>query len=352
LRIAKCKLQIAGAGRKAARVCNLQFAVSNLKSPLAFAALLAIVSYVATASSRSSDAVLFTIEQARNRSGRVGFPHDQKDHRKIVCADCHLSAREKPVNTDQPMARDFPHSACIRCHNFAAEFFKTAIGQGSRFCGICHEPRRISRSDKALRAGVFPPPEISDFEDAFSHKAHLKALPADFRIVPINNPPYGSQFRSSESPRCTDCHQQNKSENHHAKDMKTEKGHASCFVCHGGNPVEPRRVSAEAFPYANDCNVCHELDGAMRARSLFGSISGFRHGDHEIDIRPKKRGDFPISTAPDRLCRECHKPVDQIEELKAIKLPEASYCGSCHIDKKPGLPGKLSEDILKRLSRD
>jgi hypothetical protein len=82
---------------------------------------------------------------------------------------------------------------------------------------------------------------------------------------------------------------------------------------------------------------------------LFGSIKGFRHDDHDIDIRPKKRSDFPIPTAPDRLCSECHKPADQVEKLIDIRLPEAGYCDKCHINNKPGLPGKLSEDILNKL---
>ena len=134
--------------------------------------------------------------------------------------------------------------------------------------------------------------------------------------------------------------------------MKTEESHPTCFVCHGGAPPEPRRVSAETFPYANDCKVCHELrmsDMGRRPRTLFGSIKGFRHGDHDIDIRPKKRSDFPLPTAPDRLCSECHKPADQVEKLIDIRLPEAGYCDKCHINNKPGLPGRLSDDILNRL---
>ena len=329
---------------------------------------------VGLAASATSETGVFSAEQTKDRNGRGSFPHDQKEHQKIQCADCHLAAKEKPKNTDQPMAKDFPHAACIRCHNFASEFFKAAFGQPSRFCGVCHEARRVSRTDKALRAGAFPRPQISDFDDAFSHKAHRMALPPDLRIVPVSNPPYGSQFRAGESPRCTDCHEQMKmamqptareiEANREARviqaipiwsrDVRTEKGHATCFVCHGGAPPEPRKVSVEIFPYERDCKVCHELhlSDMPRAQSLFGTVKGFRHDDHDIDIRPKKRSDFPLPTAPDRLCSECHKPIEQVEKLNAIKAPLARYCDTCHISGRPGLPDRLSENAVKKLGGD
>lgn len=327
--------------------------------------LAAIAAWVALTPA-TADTTVFSAAQAKDRTGRGSFPHDQKEHVKVVCADCHLSAKEKPRNTDQPMAKDFPHAACIRCHNFAAEFFKSAFGQPSRFCGVCHEPGRISKADKALRPGIFPRPQISDFEDAFSHKAHRKALPADFRIAPISNPPYGSQFNPGTNPKCNDCHAQIKrpprprsNENRGAmqatvtgsSEFKTEKGHSTCFVCHGGAPPEPRRLSADTFPYANDCKVCHELQtaGASRRRSIFGTIKDFHHDDHDLDIRPKKKSDFPLPTAPDRLCSECHKPIEQVEALRAVRLPEAGYCNTCHISRRPGLPDRLSEEVLNRL---
>jgi hypothetical protein len=345
LKTENCKLKIAGVGRAAAQICNF-------RCLLGLSGLLVLGAYVGLTSSRASETNPFSFEQAKDRTGHGSFPHDQKEHIKVQCADCHLAAKEKPRNTDQPMAKDFPHAVCVKCHNFAAEFFKAAFGQPSRFCGVCHETRRISNADKALRPGVFPRPKISDFADEFSHKAHRKILPADFRIVPISNPPYGSQFKSGESPRCTDCHEQIKKAKPDAKDTKTEAAHATCFVCHGGAPPEPRKVTAESFPYDRDCKVCHELRGAEtgpRAHSLFGSIKDFRHNDHDIDIRPKKRSDFPLSTAPDRLCAECHKPADQVEKLNDVRLPEAGYCDKCHINNKPGLPGKLSDDILNKL---
>jgi hypothetical protein len=345
MQIENCKLKIAGVRKHAARICNLQ-------SLLVAGVLIALAICSGLTSSRANQRSLFSIGQAKDRTGHGSFPHDQKEHIKVLCADCHLSAKETPARSDQPMAKNFPHNACIRCHNFAAEFFKSAFGQPSRFCGVCHEPRRISKGDKALRPGVFPTPQISDFADAFSHKAHRKTLPEDFRVAPIGNPAYGSQFKAGENPRCTDCHQQIKRPRIDSKDMKTESSHGTCFVCHG---APARRVSAETFPYANDCKVCHELNAferEYRARSLFGSIKGFRHDDHDIDIRPKKRSDFPLPPAADRLCSECHKPIEQIEKLNAIKLPEAGDCNTCHIERKPGLPGRLSDDVLNKLRRD
>lgn len=345
MRIENCKSRIAGVAKTAAQIFNFKF-LFNLGGLLAFGAL------VGFASSRADEASLFSAGQARERAGHGAFPHEQKQHIKVQCADCHLASREKTGNTDQPKASDFPHAACIRCHNFAAEFFKSAVGQPSRFCAVCHEPRRISKMDKALRPGVFARPQISDFDDAFSHKAHRKILPADFHIMPAGNPPYGSGFRLGESPRCTDCHEPVRRAAAAARDMKTEASHATCFVCHGAEPPEPRSAPAETFPHANDCSVCHELrllDARPRTRGLFGTVKGFRHDDHDLDIRPKKRSDFPLSSATDRLCAECHQPVDRLERLAEIKLPEAGYCDRCHIDNKPGLPGKLSEDVLNRL---
>ena len=351
MKIENCKLKIAGVRKHAAQICNLQFAVCNLQSLLAASVLIALAMCSGLTSSRANQRSLFSIGQAKDRTGHGGFPHDQKEHIKTQCADCHLSAKEKPARTDQPMAKDFPHTACIRCHNFAAEFFKTALGQPGRFCAVCHEPRRISRTDKALRPGVFPKPQVSDFDDAFSHRAHRKTLPADFRVAPISDPSHGSQFKAGESPRCTDCHEQIKEARIDSKDIKTESNHATCFVCHGST-LESRRVPAEVFPYSNDCKVCHELRVSgtdARSHSLFGSIKGFRHDDHDIDIRPKKKSDFPLPTASDRLCSDCHRPIDQIEKLNSIKLPEAGRCNTCHIDRKPGLPGKLSDEVLSKL---
>jgi hypothetical protein len=290
--------------------------------------------------------------QTRDRIARAGFPHDQKEHQKVECAACHQGAPNKPANTDEPMAKDFPHTSCIRCHNFAAEVFKAISGK-NRFCGVCHEQRSISRSDKALRPGVLSSGQTGEFDDVFSHKAHRKSLPAAFQIRPIRAPfPYGAQFKAGAGPRCTDCHAQVQRAQADAKDMRTEKGHAVCFVCHGGDASESRSPRADEFPYANDCRVCHALrEPAMIAHSVFGVIKEFKHDDHTLDIRPKKKSDFPISTEPDRLCVECHKPTDETRRLSEIALPQIGYCQKCHIDDRPGLPGKLTEEVASRLMK-
>jgi hypothetical protein len=352
LKTIKCKFQIPGAGKTDAQTLNFLVSTFKLRCLLVLSGLLPLGAFGGLASSHAGEPRPFSIEKAKDRTGRGSFPHDLKEHVKVQCADCHSATKDKIENTDQPMAKEFPHAVCVRCHNFAAEFFKAAFGQTSRFCGVCHETRRISKSDKSLRPGVFPHPNTSDFVDEFSHKAHRKILPADFRIVAINNSHYGSQFEPGESPRCTDCHEPNKKAKPGAKDIKTEASHATCFVCHGGAPPKARKMSAEIFPYDRDCKVCHTLRGpgiAPLAQRLFGSIKDFRHSDHEKDIRPKKRGDFPFPTAPDHLCAECHTPADRVEKLSDIKLPESGYCDRCHINNRPGLPGKLSDDTLKKL---
>lgn len=291
-------------------------------------------------------------EQTRDRRARASFPHDQKEHQKLECAACHSGTPQKLVKTDEPMARDFPHTSCIRCHNFAAEVFKATSGK-SRFCGVCHEQRSITRSDKALHPGVLSSSATGEFEDVFSHKAHRKPLPAGFPIRSVSVPrPYGAQFRAGASPLCTNCHDQVQRMPPDSKDMHTEKGHAACFVCHGGDAPAPRNARVDEFPYANDCRGCHALRGTgMIANSMFGNIKDFKHDDHTLDIRPKKKSDFPISTAPDRLCIECHKPADEAQKLTEVRMPEIGYCQKCHIDDRPGLPGKLTEEVSTRLTK-
>lgn len=321
------------------------------RSVLAFGALTAFLACFGLSVIDAGETNPFP-EQTRDRIARASFPHDQKEHQKLECAACHSSRPQEPVNTDEPMARDFPHTSCIRCHNFAAEVFKATSGK-SRFCGVCHEQRSISRSDKALRPGVLSAGPTSEFEDVFSHKAHRKPLPAGFQIRPISAPrPYGNQFRSGTSPLCTDCHAQVQRMPPDSKEMRTEKGHPACFVCHGGGAPQSRSARADEFPYANDCRVCHALRGTgTLANSMFGNIKEFKHDDHSLDIRPKKKSDFPISTVPDRLCVECHKPAGEAQKLTEVRMPEIGYCQKCHIDDRPGLPGKLAEDVSARLTK-
>jgi hypothetical protein len=299
----------------------------------------------------SSPGVVLEFQREQAAAARGRFPHEKKEHQKLDCASCHLGAKEKPRRTDQPMARDFPHSSCVRCHNFAAEFFKVAFGKPSGFCATCHESRHISKSDKALIPGVLTRGEQSDFGDVFSHKAHRKSLPADLRILPTST--YGSQFTAGSVARCTDCHIPIQREPINRMDMKTEKAHASCFVCHGGNPPEPRRVTAREFPYEQDCAACHALrtgaPAGVQVASLFGRIRDFRHNDHDLDIRPKRRSDFPLPTALDYMCAACHEPISATETLADIRMPAASYCDRCHIDNRPGLPSALESEVRTRL---
>lgn len=320
------------------------------KGVLAFGAVVALLACFGLTTTGVGETNPFP-EQTRDRIARASFPHAQKEHQKLECAACHSGTPQKPVNTDQPMAKDFPHTSCIQCHNFAAEVFKATSGK-SRFCGVCHEQRSISRSDKALRLGVLSSGQTGEFEDMFSHKAHRKSLPPAFQIRPVSSPrPYGAQFRAGASPSCTDCHARVQRVRAEAKEMLTEKGHAACFVCHGNLPGS-RNAPAAEFPYANDCRVCHSLRGpGMIPHSRFGVIKEFKHDDHTLDIRPKKKTDFPISTAPDRLCIECHKPADEAQKLSEIALPEIGHCQKCHIDNRPGLPGRLADEVAARLTK-
>ena len=318
-------------------------------------AILVAAACLASPVSRASETAL--PNQAQSVAGRGRFPHENKEHRKIECASCHLGAKEKPKNTDQPMAKDFPHATCVKCHNFAAEFFKAVFGKPSGYCTVCHEARRISKADKALIAGSLARGEQSDFGDVFSHKGHRKTLPSDLHITPVSSGAragYGSQFQAGSVARCTDCHAQVMRAPRNAMDMKTEKAHASCFVCHAGNPPEPRRVPAAEFPYENDCAGCHALrageGGMLRAASIAGMIKDFRHNDHDLDIRPKKRSDFPLPTARDYMCVDCHAPAGDSERLGDIRLPGAGYCDRCHIDNRPGLPAALAADVRGKLT--
>src|SRR5262249_53705708 len=153
-----------------------------------------------------------------------GFPHNQKDHRKVDCATCHLGAKVKPVNSDQPMAKDFPHQACIRCHNFAEEFFKIVLGGTSRFCSICYMNGRKSSGDKSLWQGNIAS-KNGEFDDLFGHEGHRMRVPDYVRIRPISlraRGTYGEQFRAGAAPSCTDCHAPLMQAGEMAKDMMTE----------------------------------------------------------------------------------------------------------------------------------
>ena len=343
-----------------------ELAIAGIKkSVLALFVVLVAMALIGQAASRADNTALPDPQRTPKPPLADGFPHNQKEHRKIECAACHLGAKVKPVNSDQPMAKDFPHAACVRCHNFAAEFFKVALGGTSRFCSICHVAGRISSGDKSLKPGNIAS-KNSEFDDLFGHEGHRLRIPDYVRIRPADlrsQTDYGRQFRTGAAPACTDCHaplmqppmQRITQAPEMVKDMRTEKSHPACFVCHGGPPPSPRTVAATKFPYENDCAVCHALveNGPARNRdySIFGSIKKFRHNDHDLDIRPKKKSDLPLPTAPDFMCAQCHQPIEQAKSLAEIKLPQAEYCNQCHKTRKPGLPDKLSDEALGKLGK-
>ncbi|HEY7912029.1 MAG TPA: hypothetical protein VIG62_08980 [Blastocatellia bacterium] len=305
------------------------------KFVLIAAGLLVAGGYCSPWASRAS--LASPASNAQRGATREGFPHEVKGHRNRECATCHLARRQAGADTDRPEAKDFPHTSCIGCHNFAAEFFKAALGGRSRFCSVCHEPRPISRASPALIRGALVHPESSDFANQFSHKAH--------RVGEMVEP---GRIGSNFSRRlCTDCHKPLKKVAASEREMKTEMGHAACFVCHGAAP-QVHTISADRFPLMRDCGVCHRLldSGAPpRGQTIFGKIRGFRHGDHDIDIRPKRRSDFPLPVESDYLCALCHKETAEAVSLASIRLPAETFCVECHKPDKPGLPDRLSDEV-------
>jgi hypothetical protein len=309
------------------------------KFVLIAAGLLVAGSYCTPWASRASPAS--PASNAQRGAPREGFPHEVKEHRNLECATCHLARRQAGVSTDRPEAKDFAHTSCIGCHNFAAEFFKMALGGRSRFCSVCHEPRPISRANPALIQGALVRPESSDFANQFSHKAHRAPSTVPALI--------GATFTLKD--RCTDCHKPLKKVAASEREMKTEIGHAACFVCHGASP-QVHTISADRFPLMRDCGVCHRLrDSGARAQvqTIFGKVRGFRHGDHDIDIRPKRRSDFPLPIESDYLCALCHKETAEAVSLASIRLPAEAFCVECHKPDKPGLPDRLSDEITSVL---
>jgi hypothetical protein len=260
----------------------------------------------------------------RNTREEASFPHGSAKHKTLECSKCHS------VTTAQPEVRKFPgHSSCSSCHNLALE----ALSKPVLFCGICHEARPASRQRAALFQ--FPKPRVeTDFGADFSHPSHLKPMPASALST--------SQTQTGlQTPRCTDCHQRISQPAAGTPEMRIETGHSSCFKCHGEQPVKP--------PSMNQCAECHALDGA-RAPHLFASVKSFKHEDHEFDIRPRKKREYPLSKAPDYLCSECHSSVVTAARLDHIKLPEASYCAQCH-NGRLGLPDSLVQEVLNDLRK-
>jgi predicted CXXCH cytochrome family protein len=268
-------------------------------------------------------------EQAVSKE-RASFPHSSKKHRELACTDCHTVSKAKPD------VHEFPgHAKCISCHNFAEMVFTKPA-----FCSICHSGRPISKAQPALFE--FPKPQVpTDFGIGFSHVSHRRNLPEDIRIEQVRQ-----GFIIGQGPRCTDCH---KLQTARFPEMSIEKGHSTCFVCHGEIPASGRRKPAKQFPYMNDCAECHQLDGP-RSPQLYGIVPRFKHSDHDYEIRPIRKQDYVEVKAPDRLCSQCHSSVERATSLREIRLPEPTYCDQCH-NGKLGLPDPLGKDVIESLQR-
>jgi hypothetical protein len=329
---------------------------------LALGCALIVAAFVGLRPSRADEASTAEPQRAAREAGPPRFPHGQEKHRTVDCASCHLAARRNTTQSDRPVAKDFPHAACIGCHqNFAAEFFRYATGGSSnRFCGICHMPGRSAASPESLRTDFTSPEtrQFSQFEDIFGHKAHQQPVKAGIRIAPVSageRAGYGSQFSAGTRPLCTSCHAPIRNAPETAKDMRTEMDHPTCFVCHGGVSSKLRTVAEiMQFPQETDCRGCHALVDGKAGRhntELFGQIKHFRHYiDHDIDIRPKKKP-WQQPAAHDYLCADCHSPIAETTSLAAITLPQAGFCTQCHQSRKPGLPDQLSAQDLNKLGK-
>lgn len=256
------------------------------------------------------------------------FSHKSKKHVELDCAECHK------VTSDKIEVKEFPaHDSCVSCHNFAEEMVKHA----QTFCGVCHESKTISKSEPALFQ--FPKPRMSsEFGYNFAHVTHLKFQAVDVECARAGDRQAGRQ------PQCADCHVRTKPESKSATEMTIETGHAACFKCHCEEPrVRP------AMPAMRDCAKCHQIDGP-HSPQLFNLVKTFRHGDHELDTRPKRKADLRKARAADYLCAECHQAVVAATSLNEIRLPEAASCNRCH-NGKAGLPDELAKDVVESLKR-
>ncbi len=274
-----------------------------------------------------------------NAGEQATFSHKSKKHSELDCARCHSVTRDKID------VKEFPtHDACISCHNFAAEM----VTHGNAFCGVCHESKPISKSQPALLR--FPKPRTSsEFGYHFSHVSHLKSQEVDVEcaqagdrraafIVP------NSGIAAERQPQCADCHRRTEPAGNSATEMTIETGHAACFKCHCEVPmIRP------AMPGMQDCAKCHRIDGPRSPR-LFNVVKAFRHGDHELDTRPKRKADLRNARPADYLCAECHQAVAAAGNLNEIKLPEVGRCNQCH-NGKAGLPDGLAKDVVDSLKR-
>ncbi len=266
--------------------------------------------------------------------GTGSFDHASKKHRTLNCNACHR------VTVAQPNVRSFPgHAACIACHNLAAE---TVMGFDN-YCGICHAGKPVSRAIPKMFDFVTRTRQLaSDFGIDFSHLAHRKPVPQEVGF--IKSPDSRFNVRLGEKPECTDCHSRTEPKPANAPEMNIEKGHATCFQCHGERPAAPRA----RFPYMNDCGACHDPAGA-KSPMLYNRLRAFHHQDHESynDTRPVRKAEYRAKPA-DYLCAECHASVDRAENLRDIRFPEERTCNACH-NGKLGLPDALEAGVVNQL---
>ena len=133
----------------------------------------------------------------------------------------------------------------------------------------------------------------SDFGIDFSHPDHRKPLPANFQIQRIANKPVGVSdvtITPGDTAKCTDCHKLVKPVPAGGRELSIEKGHSTCFQCHG---MRPDTGALANFPYMNDCRDCHEI-GAPKGSNL-RDIAEFKHADHEYDIRPRRKVEYRVN---------------------------------------------------------
>lgn len=312
------------------------------KSIFALACLVLAAAYVGFPTHAEESAVP-NLQRRRVSPERATFDHKRKDHAKVTCNACHK------VTPQQMEVVSFPaHPTCVSCHNFAQEFFNRGVG----FCGVCHQGGPTSRMNLALfdfreKMDRLHAVSGSDFGIDFSHPAHRKPLPGDFVFRPVTATPDAAETKltAGQTARCNDCHQRIVKAGPGENEMTIEKGHSTCFQCHG---VKPETAARQNFPYMNDCKACHEI-GGPKAMHL-ALIREFSHADHDYDIRPRTKAEYRVKRSPDFLCIECHKSVDQATKLTDIRMPEENTCGACHSG-RIGLPDVLARDVLDKLKR-
>ena len=272
--------------------------------------------------------VPFSGEQTQERRNRARFPHKSPKHKTLQCASCHQ------VSGATFEVENYPgHNACITCHNFA----EMAVRDFSGYCGTCHTGLPSSKEETKL----FPFPKArrqSEFGIDFSHPSHSKPFapptkPASGLVAPtaiLSSREAGGLVTA----KCSDCHSRTPDISAAvAPEMTLPSGHRYCYVCHGETPVKQ--------PSMNECAGCHKLD-LPYGKPLYGIVTNFKHHDHEIDIRKRRKGE--TAARGDDLCVACHQTARNALRLSDLKLPAPSTCRECH-NGGLGLPEKLSETV-------